>query len=105
MHRQTMFTAIPPKVKRVVEERDSIDGHCCCILCGSPNAMPNAHIIRRSQGGMGIEQNIVALCGQCHYKLDEGRDRDALMEQVVAHIKAHYPGWTPESVTYKKWGD
>lgn len=104
MHRQTKFTAIPAMVKAAVALRDSIDGHCCCILCGSPEAQANAHIVRRSQGGMGVEENIVALCPRCHYKLDEGKDRDALMDRVITHIKTFYPDWTPESVTYKKWG-
>lgn len=84
--------------------RDSIDGHCCCILCGSPEAKPNAHIVRRSQGGMGVERNIVSLCPQCHYRLDEGQESAALMERVIAYIKGFYPDWTPESVTYRKWG-
>ena len=104
MHDQTRRTAIPRKVKEAVARRDSIDGRCCCILCGSPDAAPNAHIVRRSQGGMGVEQNIVSLCLRCHEALDEGKDRERLMERVEAYIKGFYPDWTPESVTYRKWG-
>lgn len=104
MHRMTKATAIPASVKEKVAKRDTIDGYCCCVLCGSPEALPNAHIVRRSQGGMGIEQNIVALCPKCHYALDEGKNRDKLLEKVIEHIKQFYPDWTPESVTYKKWG-
>ena len=104
MHKQTKYTAIPKEVKEIVAVRDSIDGHCCCILCGSPDAKPNAHIVRRSQGGMGVERNIVALCPRCHYRLDEGRESAVLMDRVIAYIKGFYPDWTPESVTYRKWG-
>lgn len=102
MHRMTKFTAIPTKVKAAVAARDCANGPATCILCGAPGA-PNAHIIRRSQGGMGVEQNIVSLCSRCHYRLDEGRDRETLMAEVIDYIKGFYPDWTPESVTYRKW--
>ena len=47
MHKQTKAVDIPPAVKRAVWERDGR----CCVLCGSPFAAPNAHVIPRSQGG------------------------------------------------------
>ena len=47
--------AIPPDVKKRVSERDSFDGWPCCILCGSAEGQPNAHVIPRSDNGMGIE--------------------------------------------------
>ena len=53
---------ISKKVKDRVWERDG--GRC--IICGSPYAMPNSHYIRRSQGGLGIEENIVTMCLCCH---------------------------------------
>lgn len=82
--------------------RDCMNGPATCILCGKPG-FPNAHIIRRSQGGMGVKENIISLCGRCHYALDEGKNRANLMEKVLDYIKSFYPDWTPESVTYKKW--
>ena len=113
MHRMTKATQIPPEVKRIVAERDSENGPATCIICGAPGA-PNAHIIRRSQGGMGVEQNIVCLCPSCHYAFDEGlymsrlrplgfRSREDIAVYIIAYIKGHYPDWTPESVTYSKW--
>lgn len=53
---------------------------------------------------MGVEHNIVSLCSKCHYALDEGKDSAVLMERVIEYIKGFYPDWTPESVTYRKWG-
>lgn len=114
MHRMTKQTAIPQAVKRAVAERDSIDGCCCCVVCGSPNAQPNAHIVRRSHGGMGTERNIVSLCSLCHRAFDEGEYikrlkplgftcRQDLEDYIVDYIKGHYSDWTPESVTYTKW--
>jgi 5-methylcytosine-specific restriction endonuclease McrA len=98
----TTFTAIPVSVKKAVAERDCVNGPATCILCGAPGS-PTAHIVRRSQGGMGVEQNIVSLCASCHYKLDEGKDREELKKEVIAYIKGFYPDWTEESVTYHKW--
>ncbi len=51
MSKRSKACDISPKVKKKVWERDN---HCC-IICGSPYAMPNAHYIARSQGGLGIE--------------------------------------------------
>lgn len=115
MHRMTKMTAIPARVKAIVAQRDCAHGPATCIICGAPGG-PHCHIIRRSQGGMGVEQNIVTLCGPCHYALDEGLFLDRLRplgldtqkkvrEYVIDYIKGFYPDWTPESVTYHKWED
>ena len=88
---------IPRKVKQVVWERD--DG--CCILCGSPNAMPNAHYIRRSQGGLGIEENVVTACLCCHGRLD-GAECCTLKPIVKEYLMSKYPGWDESKLIYKK---
>lgn len=114
MHAMTKHTAIPARVKAAVALRDCADGRCCCVVCGSPYAAPNAHIVRRSQGGMGVEQNIVALCAPCHRAFDEGEwldrlhplgfySRQDIEDHIIAYIKGYYPGWTREEVTYSKW--
>ena len=115
MHRQTKQTAIPASVKAAVALRDSVHGPATCIICGASGG-PHCHIVRRSQGGMGIEQNIVTLCGPCHYALDEGlylnrlrpfglKSQQDVKEFVVDYIKGFYPDWTEESVKYHKWED
>ena len=115
MHHMTKMTAIPAKVKAIVAQRDCAHGPATCIICGAPGG-PHCHIVRRSQGGMGVEQNIVTLCGPCHYALDEGLFLDRLRplgldtqkkvrEYVIDYIKGFYPDWAPESVTYHKWED
>lgn len=109
MHRQTKATSIHPRTKGEVSKRDG--GRC--IICGAPGA-PCAHVVRRSQGGMGTFQNIVTLCNECHYSLDEGLflgrlkplglDSQAkIREFVINYLKGFYPDWTEESVKYKKW--
>ena len=115
MHRQTKQTAIPASVKRAVALRDCAHGPATCIICGRPG-LPSAHIVRRSQGGKGVEQNIVSLCPDCHYSMDEGlflgrlkplgfTTQQEVREYVVNYIKGFYPDWTEESVKYKKWED
>lgn len=98
MHKMTKATAIPKSVKDAVYARDG--GRC--ILCGRNNGEPVAHVIRRSQGGMGIEQNIVTLCPSCHRAFDEGAQRAELYEHIVAYMIEKYPDWKREKVIYKK---
>lgn len=108
MHRETKHTAIPNDVKKAVYRRDN--GRC--VLCGCLGE-PVAHVIRRSHGGMGVEQNIVTLCPKCHYAFDEGlfmsrlrmiglHTREEVKNYIFAYMKRLYPDWTPESVVYRK---
>lgn len=55
------------------------------------------------RAAMGVVENIVTLCPNCHRELDEGKNHEMLMSVVVEYIKGFYPDWTPESVTYRKW--
>lgn len=107
MHKMTKATATPANVKKAVDIRDG--GRC--VLCGSPYGDPVAHVIRRSQGGLGIEQNIVTLCPACHRAYDEGANlwrfgrgatRESLYCRIVAHLKCFYPDWNREDMIYKK---
>lgn len=107
MHKETKMTAIPRNVKEIVFARDDYR----CVLCGSNQGVPNAHVVRRSKGGMGVEQNIVTLCPDCHRAFDHGislkrlgggADRESLYCYLVAYLKQFYPNWTEESVTYRK---
>ena len=36
---------------------------------------PNMHFIRRSQNGLGIEENVVTGCLKCHAEYDDGKYR------------------------------
>ena len=112
MHRQTKATAIPAKVKAAVAARDCMNGPATCIICGAPGS-PCCHIVRRSQGGIGVEENIVTLCSPCHYAFDEGigmarlkplglNSQKDVRDYIVSYIKGFYPDWTEESVKYKK---
>lgn len=100
MHKETKFTKITGDVKNEVWQRDKQK----CIICGQwlPVNFANSHVIKRSQGGMGIKENIVCHCLDCHAKYDAG---DKLVkEKTLEYIKTIYENWNPERVVYKKYG-
>lgn len=90
---------IPKSVKDRVWARDGER----CIICESRFAMPNSHFIRRSQGGLGIEENIVTMCFTCHQMYDQGVDRRAIEAYTEKYLKSLYPDWSREKLVYKKW--
>lgn len=100
MRNETKATAIPASVKRIVWQRDGKQ----CIRCHryAPMAWACAHVVRRSQGGMGVEENIVTLCPTCHREADEGRDAKEIQTQIQDYISRRYAGWSREAVTYRK---
>jgi 5-methylcytosine-specific restriction endonuclease McrA len=100
MTKQTKAKQIPVSVKKKVWDRDGGE----CIICGNPNADPSCHYIRRSQGGLGIEQNIVTLCARHHLELDSPNspEQKLLRARVREHLEKHYPGFPDEKRIYRK---
>lgn len=101
MHKRAKACDISQEVKARVWERDK----GCCIICESPTASPNAHYIRRSQGGLGIEQNIVTLCMDCHNEFDNGSGKysEAIKEAVRDYLQGRYDNWSEKDLIYDKW--
>ena len=98
--KRTKACEITAKVRQEVEERDK---HCC-IFCGSPKARGEAHFIRRSQGGLGVPQNILTVCRSCHRELDEGEFSEMYMDKAREYLRSIYPDWNEDNLVYKKWG-
>ena len=98
MKKRTRALAIPPKVKRSVAERDGE----YCIVCGRWGGLPNAHFIPRSHGGLGIEQNIVTLCPECHRAFDNSPLRRIIREQIKSYLMGKYPDWDEANLYYRK---
>lgn len=98
--RRAKATDIPQRVKEKVWERD---GHRC-IFCGECYAWPNAHYIRRSRGGLGVEQNVVTACRICHHKMDNGtgREQELFAKAAKQYLSARYRDWNEEDLIYKK---
>lgn len=96
--KRSKATDISQKVKKIVWERDGER----CILCGSHEAMPNAHYISRSEGGLGIEQNVVTLCLNCHRKVDQTVKRKELLKEIWKYLSNQYPGLNEKDLIYKK---
>lgn len=94
------MTDIPTKVKKVVHQRDSE----CCIKCGIYVTWNYAcaHIVPRTSGGLGIEQNIVTLCSDCHYLYDKTESRSMLYDYFVEYLTGIYPDWEREKMIFKK---
>lgn len=98
MHKRTRACAISKKTKLRVYERDK--GRC--IFCGAPG-LPEAHVVPRSHGGLGIPENIVTACRPCHDKMDNSTDRQQMLQEAADYLKRLYPDWNEQSLVYDKW--
>lgn len=96
--KRTKALDIPKSVKDKVWERDRHS----CIVCGSTNAMPNAHYISRAKSGLGIPENIVTLCQKCHHDFDNTVKRKELRGYIRSYLDIHYPDFSDEKRIYKK---
>lgn len=91
---------ISPKVKERVMTRDK----GICVVCGK-KGIPNSHFVKRSQGGLGIEENIATHCLECHYYFDNGPDdekRQFIVQKTIENFKNNYSNWKEENLVYKK---
>lgn len=93
-------TAIPDEVRTRVYTRDSWDGCPCCVKCGRPYPQIH-HFIERSRGGLGIEQNLVCLCADCHRYLHD-KDYTGMTEFVRQYLKSKYPDWDETKLVKEK---
>ena len=98
MHKMTKATSIPNEVKKKVYMRDGGK----CVVCGKPG-LPNAHYIRRSQGGLGIEENVVTLCPECHHDFDNGFHRVEIGDWISEYLDKWYPDFPDEKRVYSKY--
>lgn len=97
MNKRTKATNIPFRVKSEVHARD----HGFCIFCGRPG-YPEAHYISRTRGGLGIPENIVTACRECHRRMDASEERPQYLKRAKAYLDILYPDFTDEMRIYKK---
>ena len=94
-------TDIPKKVKMKVWERD----YGRCIFCQKPVPWnyANSHFIKRSQLGLGIEQNIMTNCDRCHSLFEESIFREKMKAFAKDYLMSKYVDWNEDMLTYKKY--
>lgn len=98
--KQARACAIPASVKSIVYRRD----RGLCLNCGKPGD-PVAHFISRKRGGLGVPQNILTLCEDCHKKFDTGtrQEREGMRESFAEYLRSQYPDWDESKLVYSKW--
>ena len=87
-----------------------------CIFCKMWYNMPSKpkyehaildimHIVPKSQGGLGIEENGVLGCRYHHSLLDNGNKglRAEMMDMIEGYMKDKYPEWDKSKLVYKKY--
>ena len=62
------------------------------------------HIVNKSQGGLGIEQNGVLGCRYHHGLLDNGNKglRSEMIQIIDDYMMELYPGWDEKDLKFKK---
>lgn len=98
---RTIATSIKKSVKEIVWERDNHQ----CILCGKyvPLECACCHFIPRSQGGLGIPENIFTACNNCHNEQDNGKYTLELGNRVEQYLRKIYgKSWNKNNLIYKK---
>lgn len=96
----TKATAITKKVKMIVWERDNHS----CIFCGKYVEwnFANSHFIKRSHNGLGIEENIMTNCAECHNLFEHEPTRSEMIPFAEQYLKSKYPYWSKDNLVYKK---
>lgn len=106
-NKRSKATDISAQVKKKVFERDN----GACIICGNRvNVMPNSHYIRRSRGGLGIEENVGTMCtslteNKCHHKYDFGtkEEQEFIHNRFKYYLEQQYENWNEEDLIFNKW--
>ena len=99
--KRAMALAITEETRQKVWCRDA--GRC--VYCRRPGN-PEAHFIPRSQGGLGIPENILTLCRKHHDMFDHGtrEQRELMRQRFREYLKYFYPDWDETKLIYHKEG-
>lgn len=109
MNRQTREKIFKSEVRKHILLRDS-----GCIFCKvgrweipedyGKRILDIAHIVNRSQGGLGIKENGVTLCRNHHQLLDNGNKgwRGEMQQYMEEYMRQWYPEWNRDKLLYRK---
>lgn len=113
MNKRTKALQYTRQTAYKVAERDNHE----CIFCKmgyhmeginksgfGANVYDIAHFINRSQGGLGIEENLVLLCRYHHSLLDNGNKglRPEMLSIMEEYLRSIYTDWDKEKLKYRK---
>lgn len=110
MHKQTKAKNFDKKTIQRIDERD--EG---CIFCKvgrwpggndlERSTFDVAHIVNKSQGGIGIEENGVKACRFHHHMLDNGNRgyREEMQKYIEKYMERFYPEWNKQMLLYHKF--
>ena len=98
---RTKALMISKETKLLVWERDNRQ----CIFCGKyvDWNFANSHFIKRSHGGLGIPENIMTNCYECHHLFDDTPMRKYMIQRAEDYLKQKYPNWNKDNLVYKKY--
>lgn len=83
--------------RSVVSNKPITVYECCC------------HVVPKSKGGLGIEENIVGMTQDEHRIFDNNllgshkEGSQSYKEKIIKHLQAHYPNWSEDNLIYKKY--
>jgi len=98
LKKRTKQSDIDAKTRAEVHSRDGRR----CVYCGrTDKPIELAHYIGRAQGGMGIPQNLISLCMECHEEYD-GKGRREMQGFIAGYLRAAYPEWDERNLIYRK---
>lgn len=100
-HQRTKQTDIQKGVKEAVWERDNHK----CIFCHREVSLfyANAHFIPRSQGGLGIEENIFTACDECHGEQENGLNTEYYEKEAEKYLRSKYENWNKDNLIFNKY--
>lgn len=110
MRKDTRARDFDRRTKIAIYERDCIDGWPCCVFCGEPapsnsTVWSNAHFISRAQGGLGVEQNGLTLCPDCHRAYDQTTAREEMRGYFRDYLRDQYANWDESKLYYRRYGN
>jgi 5-methylcytosine-specific restriction endonuclease McrA len=102
MTKRTKALDVSKAVREEVYARDSFGSppFPCCVTCGRPGRHDASHYIKRSQGGLGVPENLINQCRDCHTEMEQGNKE--LLSRAKRHLMHHYPDWSEDILKYRK---
>lgn len=62
-------------------------------------------LLRGRNGGLGIPENVVTLCPECHWEEDFGQNCKDYEDFIEKYLRDYYgESWKKENLIYKKYG-